>query len=248
MVGERTELVDTARHFKVRRPGLGWILLTMTLAAGAIAGWFLWERGRLAAEEAARARANLDDANARAAAAEDQILALSAERWRGPALPGPDIDLAAVAESLRGAIDRHAGDVAVDDGAQRVVVTLDDPDLFRGDDAELTNRGELVVDKLAGALAGAGDRTLWIHGHVDDAPLPDDALFESPWELSAARALAIVERLAAAGLDAHRLAAVAFGDSRPRGQDRARNRRVEVIVDAASPPPASARSAGARSR
>jgi flagellar motor protein MotB len=145
-------------------------------------------------------------------------------------------------------MDEHAGEVAVDDSARRVVVTLDDPGLFRGDDAELTRRGEYVIDHLSAALVPIDDHTFWVHGHVDDAPLPDDALFETAWDLSAARALAVVQRLAAQGVDARHLAAVAFGASRPRGQDRARNRRIELVIDASAPLPAAARAAAARSR
>jgi flagellar motor protein MotB len=248
MVGEHTQLVETGRRPPPRRIGLGWVLLAIAIAGSSIGIWFLWERGRLADEDAAQARRGLTAANARAAAAEDQILALSADRLRVPAPEAPDLDLAPLAESLRAALDQQAGDIAIDDLAHRLVLTLDDPEMFRGDDAELTRRGESIVDKVAAAIGPGADRTLWVHGHVDDAPLPDDAPFESAWDLSAARALTIVERLAADGVEARHLAAVAFGDSRPRGKDRAKNRRIELIVDAAAPVPAAARAGAARSR
>jgi flagellar motor protein MotB len=223
------------------------MLFAGTLAASTIGGWFLWERGRLATDDADAARADLAVANSRAALAEDQLLALSADKLRGvgPAAAAPDLQ--PLADTVRAALDRQAGDVSVDDRAHHVVVTLDDPGMFRGDDAELTNRGEWIVDHLGTALAGSVDGTLWIHGHVDDAPLPDDAPFESAWELSSARALAVVKRLSADGIDARHLAAVAFGDSRPRGADRAKNRRIEVVIEPAAPAPA-ARAAATRTR
>jgi chemotaxis protein MotB len=157
-----------------------------------------------------------------------------------------------LAESVRAAIDLTAGDVAVDDAAGRLVITLDDPEMFRGDDAELTRRGDRIVDQIASVLstAAAGDRALWVHGHVDDAPLPDDAPFENAWELSSARALAVVRRLAEGGIAAKRLAAIAFGAERPVGKDRAKNRRIEIIVEAETlpAPAAAAMRANARSR
>jgi len=226
-VGERTELVDTGRHGTLRRLPIAWSLLALVLAAAAIGGWLLYEQASLAHDEAADARLRLAVANARAAAAENQLLASNAARLRAPA-PTADPDLDALARALRGSIDRTAGDVTVENG--QVLVTLDDPDLFRGDDAELTRRGEAVIARIAVVLVGAGDRAVWVRGHLDDAPLPDDAPFDSAWELSSARALAVVRSLASAGLDPNRLAAVAFGSTRPLGPDRARNRRLELLI------------------
>ena len=251
-VGDRTELVDTGRHAPKRRPGFGWTLIAVAVATAGIAGWVLWEQGRLARDEAADAQLRLEDANQRAAAAESQVLAMSAERMRSPAARSADVELPVLAESVRAAIDLSAGDVAVDEAASRLVITLDDPEMFRGDDAELTRRGDKIVDAVAAVLgtAVAGDRALWVHGHVDDAPLPDDAPFENAWELSSARALAVVRRLAEGGIAAKRLAAVAFGAERPVGKDRAKNRRIEIIVEAETlpAPAAAAMRANARSR
>lgn len=249
-MGDRTELTDTGRRMPKRRPGIGWTLLAVAIAAAGIGGWVLWEQGRLARDEAADAQLRLEDAHQRAAAAESQVLAMSAERLRGPASRVADVELPVLAESIRAAIDLTAGEVVLDDAAGRLVITLDDPEMFRGDDAELTRRGDKVVDSVAAALTGAGDRALWIHGHVDDAPLAADAPFESAWELSSARALAVVRRLADSGIAARRLAAVAFGAERPVGKDRAKNRRIEIIVEAETlpPPAAAAMRANARSR
>jgi flagellar motor protein MotB len=248
-VGERTELVDTARHAPKRRPGIGWTLLAVAVAAAAIGCWGLWEQGRLARDQAADARIRLADAHQRAAAAESQVLAMSADRLRAPARTA-DLELPVLAESVRAAIDLRAGEVAVDEVAGRLVITLDDPGMFRGDDAELTRRGDTIVDAVAAVLIRAGDRALWVHGHVDDAPLAADAPFESAWDLSSARALAVVRRLADGGVDAKRLAAVAFGAERPAGKDRAKNRRIEIVVEAETlpAPAAAAMRANARSR
>jgi chemotaxis protein MotB len=227
-VGERTELVDTGRHGPKRRPPLVWSLLAILGAAAAITGWVLWEQGRLARDEVAAVSARLEDANQRAAAAEDQIIALSADRLRSPA-DSSDPDLEVLADALRGAIDGGSGEVAIEAGT--IVVTLDDPKLFRGDDAELTRHGDALVEAVASVLSTAGDRTVWVRGHIDDAPLPDDAPFDSAWELSSARALTVLRALAAGGVDARRLAAVAFGAERPAGNDRAKNRRIEIVVE-----------------
>jgi len=243
-VGERTELVDTGRHRARRRPPLAWSLLAVVAAAAAVGGWLLWEQGRLARDEVAAVRGRLLHANQRAAAAEDQILAISAQMLRAPGA-APDPDLVALAGALRDAVDRSAGEVSIEHGTLRI--TLDDPVMFRGDDAELTPHGEALIDAVASVLVTAGDRTIWVRGHLDDAPLPDDAPFDSAWELSSARALTVLRALVAVGVDARHLAAVAFGAARPAGAERAKNRRIEIIVE----PPAtstSAKRAGSRSR
>lgn len=250
-VGDRTALVEAGRPApKRRRGGLPWLLLALALAGGGIGGWLLIEQARLAGDDAVDARARLDQANRRAADLEARLLAVSADALR-PAPPAPvsPDELTALAAPLRAALDKTAGDVAIDEASGRVIVTLDDPAMFRGSDAELTLRGDAVVDGLAAALATVGERALWIHGHVDDAPLPDDAGFETAWELSGARALAVVRRLADQGVDGRRLAAVAFGASRPVGKERKKNRRIEILVEGAAPPAtAAAKRAPGRTR
>lgn len=245
-VGDQTALVDSTRHPRIVTPrrrggGLPWVLLALTLTGAGLGGWILWERGQLAEAAATGARQSLDDATARAAAAEGQVMAMSAERLR-PAVAVTPPDLEAAAEAIRGAIDRAAGDVAIEDG--KVVITLDDPDLFRTDDADLTRRGQAVVDAVAKAVAAGF--SVWVHGHVDDAPMPEDAQFDSAWELSSARALAVLHRFEQDGVETRRLAAIAFGADRPAGADRAKNRRIEIVLEPLAASPVAARTAPAR--
>ena len=82
------------------------------------------------------------------------------------------------------------------------------------------------------------DRTVRVEGHADNASL-GKALkkkFDSNWELSAARATAVVRRLVdLTSLDRSQFEAVGYGASRPRASNdtpsgRRRNRRVRVAV------------------
>ena len=62
---------------------------------------------------------------------------------------------------------------------------------------------------------------------TNDAVLP----FVTNWELSAARALTVVHYLQdEAKLDPTRLAAVAFSQYRPVSKNRAKNRRIEIVL------------------
>lgn len=64
-------------------------------------------------------------------------------------------------------------------------------------------------------------------------PDTNDAVlaFVTNWELSAARALTVVHYLQdEATIDPARLAAVAFGQYRPIGKTKAKNRRIEIVL------------------
>nr|MCU0254512.1 OmpA family protein [Acidobacteriota bacterium] len=73
-----------------------------------------------------------------------------------------------------------------------------------------------------------------VEGHSDNLPIRS-ATFPSNWELSAARAGAVVRFLVAHGLAPVRLEAVGHADTRPLGDNatdegRQRNRRVEILL------------------
>lgn len=71
-----------------------------------------------------------------------------------------------------------------------------------------------------------------IDGHTDKRPI-HTAQFPSNWELSSARALAIVKFLVVQGIPAHRLSANGFGQFQPLDnadtpEAYAKNRRIEI--------------------
>jgi chemotaxis protein MotB len=73
-----------------------------------------------------------------------------------------------------------------------------------------------------------------IEGHTDNVPLVKSP-YRSNWELSVARSNAVIETLVADGVSPDRLVAAGYGEYRPIApndapEDRARNRRVEVLI------------------
>ena len=74
-----------------------------------------------------------------------------------------------------------------------------------------------------------------IEGHTDDVPIRT-AKFASNWELSTARASAVVAYLAGSGgLAPERLSAAGYGEYHPRvpndnAENRAKNRRIDIVI------------------
>lgn len=105
--------------------------------------------------------------------------------------------------------------------------------LFDSADATLTASGREVVQKLVAMLEQVtGD--ISVEGHSDSRPISTPR-FPSNWELSSMRASAILRYLKDAGIEASRLRAIGYAETRPiadndTAQGRAANRRVEVII------------------
>ncbi len=105
--------------------------------------------------------------------------------------------------------------------------------LFGSGRAELEDAGLDVIDQLVPTLAANRYRIV-VEGHTDNLPILTER-FPSNWELSASRASSVVRYLQLAGIEATRLSATGYADTRPiadNGDERGRasNRRVELIM------------------
>lgn len=105
--------------------------------------------------------------------------------------------------------------------------------LFDSGEAALTGAGQKVTQRLVEILQSY-QGAISVEGHTDSVPI-DTPRFPSNWELSSGRATAILRYLIDAGVDASRLRAVGYADTRPlesndTADGRAANRRVEVII------------------
>ncbi|HSO48898.1 MAG TPA: peptidoglycan-binding protein, partial [Rhizobiaceae bacterium] len=112
--------------------------------------------------------------------------------------------------------------------------------LFASGAAELNEQGVGEMTKVAGALLQIGreipDDIQWVlrvDGHTDNKPLSGTGRFADNWELSQARALAVVKFFITQGIPAERLVAAGFGEFQPlepgeSDEARAKNRRIEL--------------------
>ena len=111
--------------------------------------------------------------------------------------------------------------------------------LFDSGSPGLKPEGQAEVDKLAGALIDLEKQipaeiawVLRIDGHTDVRPI-SSSQFPSNWELSAARAISVVQYLISRGVPPRRLVAAGFGEFQPLDTDPTeeafrRNRRIEL--------------------
>jgi chemotaxis protein MotB len=111
--------------------------------------------------------------------------------------------------------------------------------LFPSGSNQLTPEGLAAMDQLAAAIVELEhqipkeiDWALQVDGHTDIRPIASPT-FPSNWELSTARAIAVVRYLIKRGVSPDRLVAAGYGEFRPLelGKDEAslrRNRRIEL--------------------
>ena len=105
--------------------------------------------------------------------------------------------------------------------------------------ADLKPEGRAELDKVAGALLELEKQipadlawVLRIDGHTDVRPIAGVGTFKSNWDLSAARAISVVQYLIGKGVSPQRLVAAGFGEFQPIDSGKTeeayqRNRRIE---------------------
>jgi chemotaxis protein MotB len=183
------------------------------------------QRRRAELEEAERIRLEAEAKALAAEAAEAKDEAKQLERFRSEFF-GQLRDLLAGREGVRVVGDRFVFSSEV---------------LFQPGAADLSDEGKAqiagVVQTLNEISADIPEGIDWIirvDGHTDNLPLSGVGKFADNWELSQARALAVVRYMQTGlGFPPERLAATGFGEYRPVAEGdspeaRAQNRRIEL--------------------
>jgi chemotaxis protein MotB len=111
---------------------------------------------------------------------------------------------------------------------------------FDSGQAALRPEGRAELDQLAGALLDLEKQipseinwVLRVDGHTDTRQLSATSPFKSNWDLSAARAISVVQYLISKGVSPQRLVAAGFGEFQPIDQGTSEeafshNRRIEL--------------------
>ena len=145
-----------------------------------------------------------------------------------------------LATSLRGEI--QSGRVELSELRGRMTVKMKDKVLFPSGSALLNADGKKSLQQIAAALQALKGKVVRVEGHTDNVPTRGGP-FATNWELSTARALAVVRFLQESGVDPGRLGAAGYGEYQPIApndtpESRAQNRRIEIVLAPAEPPPA----------
>jgi len=115
-----------------------------------------------------------------------------------------------------------------------VVRLLTDNVLFDSGLADIKPQGLPLLSEVGTLLGVDHVHPIVIEGHTDDVPIATSQ-YASNWELSTARASAVVRWLIGRHLPARRFSAAGYAALHPLGSNgtaagRARNRRVEVVL------------------
>ena len=118
-----------------------------------------------------------------------------------------------------------------------ITVTLPNTVLFAAGKAEIKKTVVSELDQIASILLDRyRDKDVSVVGHTDSDPiLKTKNLWKDNWQLSSARALAVVRYLVKKGIRAKTLGGVAAGEFRPVASNstasgKAKNRRVQIVV------------------
>ena len=142
------------------------------------------------------------------------------------------------------------GKVSVEIERRGLVISIREAGSFPSGSADLPLETRAMLAEIAGPLQEVGN-FVRIEGHTDDTPI-HTSRFASNWDLSTARATAVVAHLIQdLGMSAERLSAAGYSQYHPRVQNssldgRARNRRVDIVI--LNPSTAAAEEPGAPQR
>ena len=149
---------------------------------------------------------------------------------------GSAVDFAELRSELQAAIGdeirNHEVEMRVT--PEGFVVSLKDLGFFRSGQAVLMPGASGKIRRIATVLASHG-MDLRVEGHSDDQPI-HTAQFRSNWELSTARAMAVLMLLVdESGMDPTKISIAGYGQYRPIADNstpegRQENRRVDLVV------------------
>lgn len=154
-------------------------------------------------------------------------------------------------QSLASSLDSEikAGQIQLSELKGKLTVRMAEKVLFPSGSATVSKAGKATLDKIGEAFKDVKNRMIRVEGHTDNVPIKT-ARFPSNWELSAARAIAVVRILQDDGVDPALLAAAGYASYQPVASNdtpegRAQNRRIEISLAAPLSALPSADAAGA---
>ncbi len=116
-----------------------------------------------------------------------------------------------------------------------LLIELDDEILFKTGSTEISDKGLELISDMSNAIKNALDDQVkvWVAGHTDDQPFISKKF--NNWDLSAQRAIAVINELEKNGTKPWKMTALAKSKYNPQvpnlsEKDRSKNRRTEIFL------------------
>jgi flagellar motor protein MotB len=116
-----------------------------------------------------------------------------------------------------------------------LIISLRESGFFAPGQATFLPGAAGLLSEVGAVVAELPNQPVRMEGHTDNAPI-QTARFPSNWELSTARAIAVLDLMVEQyHVDPHRVSVAGYGERRPIAgnltpQDRAKNRRVDIAI------------------
>ena len=129
----------------------------------------------------------------------------------------------------------HGPTISLQEAEEGFKIQLPASLLFKPGQAKIENQDALLFLKRVALIIQQLPKNLeiGIQGYTDNVPPGKNSPFVDNWELSAARAIAVLKELQTDGVDPHRMFAAGYGEYHPiatnaTAKGREKNRRVEI--------------------
>jgi chemotaxis protein MotB len=139
-----------------------------------------------------------------------------------------------IRENLSNEIEKELVEVIRE--GEIIIVRLAEQGSFTSGAATLQPGFGKLLDKVGVSLKGA-EGLITIEGHTDNIPVAFSERFRSNWDLSAARSAAVADYLLdSASLEGGNVMVTGLADTKPimsndTKEGRAKNRRIEIVID-----------------
>jgi len=143
-----------------------------------------------------------------------------------------------IKDSLRDEISK--GLVSVETEGLKIIIRIHEKGSFPSGSAVLKAGFEPVMQKITESVIAAKGKVV-VAGHTDDIPISTE-WYRSNWELASSRAVTVAHyMLENKRMDPERLIIEGYADTKPlvpntSAENRAKNRRVEIILEQNSNP------------
>ena len=210
-------------------------LLAAVVAAGGLAAYLFLNQGAL--------RQQADENEKKAQAMEQQLAQAKGEVDK--LAKEKEAELAKLKQAQNDMLQSlkkevEAGEVMVNQLADRLSVKILDKILFASGEATISAKGQNVLKRVGKVLASARDKdkVIRIEGHTDTVPIGTKIVdkFPTNWELSTARATTVVRFMAETSkIPPDAFEAAGLGEYHPMPKNdtpesRQQNRRIEIIL------------------